>query len=222
MSGIKDISTKVRKIAYEYLDRDDPLGWFDRLYTEADMNPSIIPWAKLIPNPHLESWVNSKKIQGKGKRALNVGCGLGDDAEFLAKLGFEVIAFDISPKAIHWCKSRFPKSKVEYEVADLFNSPVTWEGAFDLVLEAYTLQALPQFLRTKAFPIIGEFVNPGGTLLIITRAREIHDNPGQIPWPLTRQETDAFQNYGLNEISFEDSIDDGIPPIRKFRVEYRK
>ncbi|MCC5670705.1 class I SAM-dependent methyltransferase [Nostoc sp. CHAB 5784] len=41
-----------------------------------------------------------------GQKALVIGCGLGDDAEAIASLGFEVTAFDISPTAIAWCQER--------------------------------------------------------------------------------------------------------------------
>jgi hypothetical protein len=39
--------------------------------------------------------------------------------------------------------SGFPQSAVDYRVADLFDAPSEWRGAFDLVHELYTLQALP-------------------------------------------------------------------------------
>jgi hypothetical protein len=48
-----------------------------------------IPWADLEPNPHLLSWLEANPTDGRGRRALKVGCGLGDDAEALAELGFD-------------------------------------------------------------------------------------------------------------------------------------
>ena len=48
-----------------------------------------------------------------GKKALKIGCGLGDDAEYLTETGMEVTAFDISETAIRWCHERFPDSRVE-------------------------------------------------------------------------------------------------------------
>ena len=58
------------------------------------------------------------KPSASEQKALIIGCGLGDDAEALAKLGFEVTAFDISTSAIAWCQQRFPDSTVNYLVAD--------------------------------------------------------------------------------------------------------
>ena len=55
--------------------------------------------------------------------ALVVGCGLGDDAEFIAGLGFSVVAFDISASAIAAAQQRFPQSTVRYRVADLMAAP---------------------------------------------------------------------------------------------------
>ena len=130
-----------RKLAKEYIDRGDPLGWFEALYVEGDV--SKIPWADQKVNPNFEEWLAKNGLQGQGKKALKVGCGLGDDAERLAELGFEVTAFDVSPTAIDWCQKRFPGSKVRYLVQDLFNPPQEWKRAFDFVLESYSLQVLP-------------------------------------------------------------------------------
>ena len=148
-----------RKLAKEYVDAGDSLGWFEPLYAEGD--PSKIPWADLKVNPNFEEWLVRKNLHGEGRRALKVGCGLGDDAERLAELGFEVTAFDISPAAIGWCKKRFPKTKVQYLVHDLFSPPSEWKGAFDFVLEFYTLQVLTPDLRERAIQCISDFVAPG-------------------------------------------------------------
>ena len=111
-----------RQIAQKHLEVGDPLGWFEYLYSLAGENPWIIPWADLRPNPNLINWLDQQHIVGLGK-ALKVGCGLGDDAEELARRGFETTAFDISKTAIAWSQRRFPQSQVSYIVSDLFSSP---------------------------------------------------------------------------------------------------
>ena len=42
----------------------------------------------MVANPNLTQWLNEKQIVGNGQSALVVGCGLGDDAEELARRGF--------------------------------------------------------------------------------------------------------------------------------------
>ncbi len=151
-----------------------------------------------------------------------IDCGLGDDAEALARLGFDVVAFDISKTSIEWCRKRFAGSKVRYRVADLVDSPRAWCGAFDFVLEVYTLQVLPADLREQAMDHIARHVAPGGTLLIIARGREPADDPGAMPWPLTREELSHFTRLGLEESRFEDYADREDPPVRRFRLAYRR
>ncbi len=213
---------KARELAQEFLQQNDPLGWFEALYAQADQDASAISWADLRPNPNLIEWLGREAVNGSGTRALKIGCGLGDDAEELARRGFRVTAFDIAPSAIAWCHARFPHSPVAYQTADLFHAPSEWRGAFDFVLEAYTLQVLPPELRAEAMAKIAEFVAPGGTLLVICRGRNADDSPGQMPWPLLRDELQCFMQHDLAECAFEDYLDQEDPPVRRFRVQYLK
>lgn len=91
---------RVQQLASEFLARADVQGWFEALYMEAGNDYAVVPWADLAPNPNLVDWSIAQGLKGAGKTALVVGCGYGDDAEFLAELGFEVVAFDVSPTAI--------------------------------------------------------------------------------------------------------------------------
>src|SRR5689334_6507239 len=109
----------VRALAQPFLRDGRPADWFEPLYASAAGDTSVIPWADLRPNLNLSRWLSSSNVRGDGRRALDVGCGLGDNAEALAAAGFRVTAFDISPSAIAWCRRRFPDSRVEYCTADV-------------------------------------------------------------------------------------------------------
>jgi SAM-dependent methyltransferase len=213
---------RARELAKTFLERGDAKGWFEALYAEADGGAGRIPWADLVPNPHLVSWLDENNARGEGRRALVIGCGLGDDAELLAARGFDVTAFDISAAAIDWCKRRYPDSKVDYVAADLFESPPAWCEAFHLAVEVNTLQVLPSELRPAAISAIVNCVTPGGSLLVIARGRAPNDDPGSMPWPLTVSDLEPFAQSGLELISFEDFFDQEDPPVRRFRVQYRK
>ena len=209
-----------RDLASRYVAQGNPLGWFEVLYAEAGDDASSIPWADLSPNPNLKSWLERHGVVGAGRTALKVGCGLGDDAEALARQGFDTTGFDVSSSAIAWCHRRFPDSAVRYVVADLLEPPGEWTCAFDLVVESYTLQVLPPELRGDAMRKAASFVAPGGTLLLIARGRESSDPEGAMPWPLTRQELAVFEEAGLDMLEFEDYMDHEDPPVRRFRVLY--
>lgn len=221
-SAMDETRKVARQVANAYLEKGDLLGWFEKLYALGRTQNAAIPWADLQVNPNLQEWLDRFSLHGKGKRALIVGCGLGDDAESIAGLGFDTTAFDISPTAIAWCKERFPHTRVAYVVKDLFTLPDEWDNRFDFVVESYTLQVLPDNLRADAIRRIARCVAPGGEALVVTRGREPTDPCGEMPWPLTRGELDFFIIQGLTETVFEDYIENAGPPVRRFRVEYQK
>ena len=153
------------------------------------------------------------------KRSLVVGCGLGQDAEELARRGGRVVAFDISPTAIEWAGKRHPSSTVDYRCADLFSPPGDFHRAFDFVFEAYTVQALPPEVRERAAKAVTSFVAPGGELLVVCRARDEAEDPGTMPWPLTERELHYFERGGLSLIALEDYVEsDQGEMTRRFRA----
>ena len=189
-------------------------AWFEAVYATAGDDPAQIPWADLAPHPLLVAWLGTVTPPAAGARALDVGCGLGDNAAAIAAKGWRVSGFDLSPRAIRWAKSRFPT--IDFAAADLFAPPAEWDRAFDLVHECYTLQALPDLPRAESMQKIARFVRPGGTLLVIARAR---DGSGPIagpPWPLSREEIVSFEAHGLRAEAIEHLPDptDGKPHWR--------
>lgn len=112
------------------------------------------------PNALLVDWAEQREPDGAGKRALVVGCGLGQDAEYLAGLGFRTTAFGIAPTAVNGARERFPKSAVDFVVANLLDPPAEWACAFDLVVESITIQSMPLSVRADAIVNVGPH---GGT-----------------------------------------------------------
>ena len=218
MQNKRDLARqKIREMASQQLRQDDVADFFENVYTGAEGDTENIPWADLQPHPLALEWLQREKIDGSGKNALVVGCGLGDDAEELAKRGFHVTAFDISPRAIDWCHQRFPLSSIDYRVCDLLSTPHEWQQGFDFVLEIYTVQAMPRELQARASAIIGNTVAPGGRLLVISRIRTAQDEARPFPWLLTRADLAEFAQSGLHELMYEEvEARDG----RHFRVLY--
>jgi SAM-dependent methyltransferase len=214
---------RTRELAAEFIRKGEPLGWFDALYQESEREGGAPPWADQEPNQGLTVFWNAHPLETAGKRALVIGSGYGDDSEQLAAWGFATTGFDISKTAIEATKKRYPNTRVEYVVADLFISPAAWLRKFDFVLEVFTVQALVGDLRAGAIKQIAQFVAPGGHLLVIARGREENEpeGPGP-PWPLTRAELDGFRRAGLEEMSFEEYADPEPPWVRRFRALYRR
>jgi 2-polyprenyl-3-methyl-5-hydroxy-6-metoxy-1,4-benzoquinol methylase len=199
------------------------LSRFDAIYRSAGRDAAKVPWAESRPKPLLSAWLEEGAIEGAGRRAIVVGAGLGDDAEALAARGFAVTAFDIAPTAIAWARERFPDSPVRYLEADLFALPDTWQGAFDLVVEIYTLQSLPAAIRPEGMDRVAALVAPGGDLLVICRGRDPEAAPAsEPPYPLTRAELRRFVSAGLEEREALEQLDSEAPPVRRFRLRYRR
>jgi SAM-dependent methyltransferase len=197
-------------------------GWFEPLYAAAEAGEAVVPWDSGTPAPLLVEWTAARGLDGRGARAIVVGSGLGDDAEHVASLGFDTVAFDIAPSAVRGARRRFPDSRVEYVVADLLAPPAAWLRAFDLVVESITVQALPDPPRAAAIANVARLVAPGGTLLVLAAAREAGEPANGPPWPLTRDEIEAFPLGGeLATVRIEHLGDQPEPWARRWRAEFR-
>jgi SAM-dependent methyltransferase len=214
------LAARARLDAMDDAGASDPYrrAWFEAVYETAGADAAQIPWADLAPHPLLAAWLAQTAAPAAGARALDIGCGLGDNAAAIAAKGWRTSAFDLSARAIRWAQTRFPQ--IAFTATDLFAPPAEWTGTFDLVHECYTLQALPDIPRAEAMGRIASFVKPGGTLVVIARAR---DGVGPAsgprsgpPWPLTRQELMDFAAHGLSVRAIEALPDptDGKPHFR--------
>jgi SAM-dependent methyltransferase len=214
----QDPDEDVRRLSGEALREGDATGWFERLYAQAADGQAIVPWDRRAPHPLLVEWIEQHPTLSS--RTLVVGSGLGDDAAYLAAQGCRVIAFDISRSAIEAARRRFPTSPVDFRVADLLNPPAEWREHFDLVVETYTTQALPIPLRPTVVLHVGRFVAPGGTLLVLAVARDPGEPIDGPPWPLSRDDVEAFAVEGLQTVSVEEIRDP--PDTRRWRAVFSR
>jgi SAM-dependent methyltransferase len=104
--------------------------------------------------------------------ALDLGCGEGGDAIWLARAGWQVTAVDISTRALERGRAaaeaaRVPSGRIEWVAADL----ASWQpsGTYDLVSACF-LQSPVSLPRTDILRRAATAVAPGGSLLIISHA----------------------------------------------------
>jgi SAM-dependent methyltransferase len=197
---------------------DDPTAIFEQMYEAAAAGGPAPPWERGAPHPLLAGW--GRDLDGAGRRALVVGSGLGNDAEFIAARGFDVVAFDASPTAVAMARERNPGSRVDYVVADLLDLPAAWRQAFDLVVECLTVQSLPPALHAPASAAVAAAVARGGTLIVAANAGDGDPDADGPPWPLARGEVEAFATGGLEVVAIEDVREPGAPP--RWRGEFRR
>jgi len=212
---------KYKKMVKTFQENDDPLGWFNSIYTDAHGDHRNVFWADLKVNPYLLKWLSSNKQNLKNKKAIAIGCGVGDDAEALSDAGYDVTAFDISPEAIKLCKQRYPNTKVNYLIENLFFYPKDWKKDFDLVYECNTIQVLPGKYRIQARDAMVSLLAPNASILVSCRSRNKNEQKDAIPLPLDKDEIDAFISCGLKEISFLAYNDNQEPSVPHFFAEYK-
>jgi SAM-dependent methyltransferase len=113
-------------------------------------------------------------------RALDLACGTGRHAIFLAEHGWNVTAVDSSRVAIQILQQRASEAGITVDalVADLEG------GEFKIEPETYDLVCIFYYLQRDLFPEIRAGVKPGGTVVAA-----IHLNDGK---PAARPGNPAF------------------------------
>lgn len=114
--------------------------------------------------------------------ALDLGCGQGGDAIWLATEGWTVTAADISANALEIAARHAAEAGVEitWERHDLAESQPA--GSFDLVTASF-LHSDVELPRARILRRAAEAVAPGGTLLVVGHAPSEEHHHGDLPSP---------------------------------------
>jgi len=202
-------------------------AYFEGLYRDAEGDPGRVPWADQRPNAAMTAWLNCEApgLVRPGASAVVVGCGLGDDVKDLSDRGYDTTAFDVSPTAVQWARSRHPQLAERFMVADLFAPPSGLLRRADLVIEINTIQSFHPSLRGRAAAAIAGLARPRGTILVICRGcGEADAMPELPPYPLKRGELESlFAAHGWAPIRGVDDFEDGEdPPKRRLRTALKR
>jgi SAM-dependent methyltransferase len=138
----------------------DIAGWEERYRSGASERCDEAPTILLVET--------LAKLGGVRGRAIDLACGAGRNALYLAKLGWTVTAVDGSATAIGLVAQGAAERglRVETKMADLtaadFQLP---RDSFDLVVTAY-------YLQRDLFDVMKQAVRPGGLVLAIVHTAE--------------------------------------------------
>lgn len=135
----------------------DAQAW-DSRYGEADLLWGIEP----------NRFVAGELAEASPGRALDVGCGEGRNAIWLAGRGWHVVGVDFSERGLARAAQLASRAgvadRVDFQRADVVNEALP-AGSFDAVVVAY-LQ-LAEGPRRAALRNAAAAVAPGGTLLVV-------------------------------------------------------
>lgn len=132
----------------------------------SSLSPEDIPWNQPGPSRELKRLISSGMV--KPCKAIDLGCGTGSNAIYLAKKGFDMTGVDICTKAIEIAKAKAAQKAVtcDFLVCDLLGRPVI-SDAFDFAYDWELLHHIFPDQRARYAKNVHGFLNTGGKYLSI-------------------------------------------------------
>lgn len=154
---------------------DFPYASWERVYQEHDLY--ALPWDSPEPHPLLVDLFKNHRAK-PGVRALDLGCGTGASSRLLAKVGYEVDAWDVSETAIARARtlSKDCLDTVRFIAGNAITNALHCSDSYDLVLDFFFLHhvqpndieayfsGMRRVLNADGIYVVGVFVHDGKPL----------------------------------------------------------
>ncbi|ARI77960.1 class I SAM-dependent methyltransferase [Halobacillus mangrovi] len=134
----------------------EPTRFWDEFYSDRD-KPG--PFFENAPDENLVAYLDEGLIS-KGK-VLELGCGPGRNAVYLAEKGWEVDAVDLSETSLEWAKERAQEKKlnVKFIKENIFDLDVE-KGTYDLVYDSGCFHHIAPHRRMCYINLIRKALKP--------------------------------------------------------------
>jgi len=137
---------------------------FERRYRRGE-----IPWDTGITPPEVVAFIDADPPPQAG-RALDLGCGTGTNALYLAQRGWHVVGVDFSSTAIEEAQRKLDRgdtSGISFHQADVTQlSQAGIEGPFDFVLDIGCYHGIPARRKSDYVKGVSDVAAPGATMMI--------------------------------------------------------
>jgi SAM-dependent methyltransferase len=122
------------------------------------------PWDNKAASEWVIGWQARGWVHG---HVLDIGCGLGDNAIYLAKNGHTVTGLDISPTALTTAEQRAKDAGVDVKFAVADSTKLDgYTDAFDTVIDSGLFHSLDEEGRRRYVAAVHRASRPGATLLL--------------------------------------------------------
>lgn len=103
----------------------------------------------------------------KGRRALEVGCGEGNQSRLMASLGYQVTGIDVSATAIAWAREKTPVlPHIEYICGNFAQHNVLPDRQFELILDGACLHCIGGADRDIFFGNVKRLLTEDGVFVV--------------------------------------------------------
>ncbi len=147
---------------YDRVKAEGHLAWHTRFNGK--------PFDDFCSRAFLEYALTRLELAEERPRALEIGCGTGVGACFLAQRGFRVDAIDIIPAAIEIARKVAAERQLDinYQVQDVCDLPLQGDQ-YDVIVDSFCLQAIVfDEERARVFAAVRARLRPGGYYLVST------------------------------------------------------
>ena len=143
-----------------------PVPWNERYAT------NTLPWDTGEPDPQLIAFVTAGAIAPC--RCVEVGCGTGTNALWLAARGFDVVGLDLAPIAVERAEAKRDAAGLacNFAVADFLVEPLP-EGEFGFVFDRGCFHSFDEPAARALYAArVARLLGPGGLWLSIIGSTE--------------------------------------------------
>ncbi|MFZ0827301.1 MAG: class I SAM-dependent methyltransferase [Verrucomicrobiia bacterium] len=135
---------------------------WERRWRKPDFRP---PWLADAPRWFVVSGFEQGWL-APGMTVLEIGCGRGASAAWLARRGLQVVAMDVSSHAVEQARKAFPNQpSLEFRCADVCG-PATCPTVFDIIIDTGCLQHIPSNLRDRYCENLLAWSRPGSRFVV--------------------------------------------------------
>ncbi|MFC7303452.1 class I SAM-dependent methyltransferase [Streptomyces monticola] len=189
---------------------------FNAVYTGGDLLPGAeikgVPWDIGEAQPDVVAMEREGRFTGE---VLDIGCGPGDNAVFLARQGHRVTAVDAASAAVEQARVRARGLDIAFAVADATRLD-GYDGRFDSVLDSALFHTLGAEARRRYVAALHRVTRPGARLSMLCFA----DVPGGMPAPLSVAEKElraVLSGAGWEIDALSVSVYSGLAgPVKEF------
>lgn len=167
-----------------------------------------LPWDIGTPAPELQEAF--AELDMHGHPVLEIGCGTGTNAVWMAQQKCSVVATDVSPTAIELAKEKAAAAEadIKFAVADIIEAAPVPSASVDFVFDRGVFHVMSEEKRQLFAERVAESLRAGGFWLCLAGSKdEVRENPDQGPPQLSALEVISpiekrFEIYRLERSSF--------------------